>query len=73
MRPVIGRELEAMIAEIVEVLPGDPARARAVAIGATALMVGGLVLARATEGALSDEIISAARAYGAAAIQEVLS
>ena len=73
MRPVIGRELEAMIASFVEVLPGDPVRARALALGATALMVGGLVLARATEGALSDEIITAARAFGAAAIQEVLS
>jgi TetR/AcrR family transcriptional regulator, transcriptional repressor for nem operon len=43
-------------------------------LGTLALMVGGMILARATKGtALSDEILSASRSYGAAALREFVS
>lgn len=42
--------------------PGAPVRARA--LGLLALMVGGLSLARAVRGPLSDEILRACRAFG---------
>jgi TetR/AcrR family transcriptional regulator, transcriptional repressor for nem operon len=73
MRPVLGRELEAFVAAFADAVPGERARVRALALGCAALMVGGLTLARATSGSLSDEILSAARSLAAAALPEVLS
>jgi TetR/AcrR family transcriptional repressor of nem operon len=50
---------------------GQPAPPEA-ALGTLALMVGGMILARATKGSpVSDEILEAARAFGAAAVRDL--
>lgn len=47
----------------------DPPAPREAALGSLALMVGGMILARATEGTeLSDEILRAAKDFGDAAL-----
>jgi TetR/AcrR family transcriptional repressor of nem operon len=47
----------------------EPSAPREAAIGTLALMVGGMILARATKGtALSDEILGAVNSYGQAAL-----
>jgi TetR/AcrR family transcriptional repressor of nem operon len=66
---VLAEEVEAMATKVEEYLPahGELGR-RTRALGLVALMVGGLSLARALRGtALSDEVIRACRAVGAAA------
>jgi TetR/AcrR family transcriptional repressor of nem operon len=73
-RDVLAEEIEALSANLEEVLPrnrGSPRRA--LALGLVALMVGGLSLARALRGTdLSDEVIRACRALGAAAARGLL-
>jgi TetR/AcrR family transcriptional repressor of nem operon len=73
-RQVLASEIDAMAAAIAEHLPkGGPAApgaqaGRGLALGVVALLYGGLSLARATRGTpLSDEILRACRALGAAA------
>lgn len=66
---VLAEQVEALAEGIEEYLPRDRAiPVRTLSIGLVALMVGGLSLARALRGtALSDEVIRACRAFGAAA------
>jgi TetR/AcrR family transcriptional repressor of nem operon len=66
---VLSEQVEAMARQLQEHLPTDRVvPARTLALGLVALMVGGLSLARALRGgALSDEVIRACRALGAAA------
>lgn len=50
--------------------PGGPRAPRDAALGSLALMVGGMILARATAGTpLSEEILASAAHYGAAALR----
>src|SRR5229473_2803330 len=68
-RPVIADEVEALIDGLAQRLPaGGIVSGRLLAIGLVALMYGGLTLSRAVKGtALSDEVLRACRALGAAA------
>lgn len=68
-RTVLGEQVEALTAGLEEHLPkGRGTQRRALALGLVALMYGGLSLARALRGTdLSDEVIRACRALGAAA------
>jgi TetR/AcrR family transcriptional repressor of nem operon len=68
-RKVLGEQVEALCTGLEEHLPkGRGAQRRALALGLVALMYGGLSLARALRGTeLSDEVIRACRALGAAA------
>jgi TetR/AcrR family transcriptional repressor of nem operon len=68
-RTVLEEEVGALAAKLEEYLPRQRAATpRALALGLVALMYGGLSLARALRGtALSDEVIRACRALGAAA------
>lgn len=66
-RAVVAEQVQALIDGLAEHLPG---RSRALAIGLVALMYGGLSLSRAVKGTeLSDEVLRACRALGAAAIR----
>lgn len=67
--PVLAEQVDALCTQLEEHLPREGAlRRRTLAIGLLALMVGGLSLARALRGTeLSDEVIRACRALGAAA------
>jgi TetR/AcrR family transcriptional repressor of nem operon len=67
--PVLAEQVEAFATNLEEYLPkGRGASSRALALGLVALMYGGLSLARALRGTpLSDEMIRACRALGAAA------
>lgn len=52
--------------------PTSPRAPRVAALGCLALMVGGMVIARAVEGTpLSDEILTAATRFGAASLHEL--
>ena len=63
--PVLAEQVDAFRASLAEHLPR---KNRTIALGLIALMVGGLSLARALRGTdLSDEVIRACRALGAAA------
>lgn len=63
-RPVVGAQVQELVDGVAAHLPG---RARTVALGLVALMVGGLSLARAVRGsALSDEVLRACRDLGLA-------
>jgi TetR/AcrR family transcriptional repressor of nem operon len=68
-RPVIAEEVEALIDGLAGRLPaGGIVSGRVLAIGLVALMYGGLSLSRAVKGTgLSDEVLRACRALGAAA------
>jgi TetR/AcrR family transcriptional repressor of nem operon len=70
-RPVVAEELEALVGGIARHLPaGGIVPRHALAIGLTALMYGGLSLARAVKGTnLSDEVLRSCRAVGIAAIR----
>ena len=51
---------------------GGPRAPREAALGTLALMVGGMILARATTGSpLSDEILDAAKSFGTAAVRDL--
>ena len=69
--PVVAGEVQAFFEELSEHLPtGGIVPRRALAIGLVALMYGGLSLSRALRGSeLSDEVLRACRALGAAAIR----
>jgi TetR/AcrR family transcriptional repressor of nem operon len=68
--PALARELDAMAKALEAELPPELGRARRDrALGLAALMIGGLMLARATRGTpLSDELVRACRALGRAAL-----
>lgn len=68
-RDVLAEQVDGLSAKLGEYLPkSHGASRRTVALGLVALMVGGLSLARALRGTeLSDEVIRACRALGAAA------
>jgi TetR/AcrR family transcriptional repressor of nem operon len=67
-RAVLAEQIDALGSGLEEHLPGRGSPRRALALGLVALMVGGLSLARALRGTeLSDEMIRACRALGAAA------
>ncbi|MGZ6126360.1 MAG: TetR/AcrR family transcriptional regulator [Myxococcales bacterium] len=68
---VVGEQLEALIQGLGEHLPaGGIVPRRALAIGLVALMYGGLSFSRAVRGTnLSDEVLRACRALGAAAVR----
>lgn len=67
-RGALGEELEALVAELGRV--ADPLGGKQLALGLFALMVGGLSIARATEGTpLSDAVLSASRALAQAALE----
>jgi len=70
-QPVVGEQVLALIDRLAGHLPaGGILPRRALAIGLVALMYGGLSLARAVKGTeLSDEVLRACRALGAAAIR----
>jgi TetR/AcrR family transcriptional repressor of nem operon len=67
--PVVAEQLDILVGRVAQHLAaGGPVPRRALAIGLVALMYGGLTLARAVRGTdLSDEILRACRAVGAAA------
>jgi len=67
--PVVAEQLDILVGGVAQQLAaGSPVPRRALAIGLVALMYGGLTLARAVRGTdLSDEILRACRAVGAAA------
>jgi TetR/AcrR family transcriptional repressor of nem operon len=66
---VLAEQIQAMASRLGTYLP---AGSRLIAIGLVALMYGGLSLARALKGTvLSDEVLRACRALGAAAIRGV--
>jgi TetR/AcrR family transcriptional regulator, transcriptional repressor for nem operon len=53
--------------------PANPRAPRAAALGSLALMVGGMILARAAKGtALSDEILESARTFGESALNNLV-
>jgi TetR/AcrR family transcriptional repressor of nem operon len=67
-RAVLAEQIDALSANLEELLAGGRTPRRALALALIALMVGGLSLARALRGTdLSDEVIRACRALGAAA------
>ena len=68
-RPVLEEQVDTLASQLEDYLPKQRAATpRALALGLVALMYGGLSLARALRGtALSDEVIRACRALGAAA------
>lgn len=68
---VLAEQVESIAARLEEHLPRRRgAGARTLAIGLVALMIGGLSLARALRGSdLSDEVLRACRALGAAALR----
>ena len=68
-RPVIGEQVTALVDGLAQRLPATAiVPRRTLAIGLVALMYGGLSLARALKGSeLSDEVLRACRALGAAA------
>jgi TetR/AcrR family transcriptional repressor of nem operon len=70
-RAVVAEQLEALVDGLAEHLPaGGIAPRRLLAIGLIALMYGGLSLSRAVKGTeLSDEVLRACRALGAAAVR----
>lgn len=70
-RDVLAEELEAFAGELAKTMPeGAATTRRQWALGALAVMVGGLSLARAVRGTpLSDEILRASRAFAARAIE----
>ncbi|MFO0577499.1 MAG: TetR/AcrR family transcriptional regulator [Polyangia bacterium] len=70
-RDVLAEEVALMVERLESLLPASKsARTRTLALGLVALMVGGLSLARALRGTeLSDEVIRACRALGAAAVR----
>ena len=70
-REVLAEELEAFAGELAEAMPAGAAPARRQrALGALAIMVGGLSLARAVRGTpLSDEILRASRGFAARALE----
>jgi len=72
-RPVLEEQVEALASQLEDYLPKQGAATpRALALGLVALMYGGLSLARALRGtALSDEVIRACRALGAAAARRM--
>jgi TetR/AcrR family transcriptional repressor of nem operon len=66
---VLGEQIQALASQLARHLP---AGGRLMAIGLVALMYGGLSLARALRGTeLSDEVLRACRALGAAAIRSM--
>jgi TetR/AcrR family transcriptional repressor of nem operon len=69
--PVVAEQLEALVDRLLQYLPADGAvPPRLLAIGLVALLYGGLSLARAVKGTpLSDEVLRACRALGAAAVR----
>jgi len=72
LRTVLAEELSASADMLAKVFGGG-SEARQRALGAMALMYGGLALARATKGAaLSDELLKAARAFGGDALEALL-
>jgi TetR/AcrR family transcriptional repressor of nem operon len=71
--PVFAEEL-AKMAEAFETGhdPASPRAPRQAALGCLALMVGGMIIARAVEGTpLSDEILAAATRFGTASLQQI--
>ncbi len=67
-RAAVTEELDSLIGQIGQV--AEPIGGKQLALGLFALMVGGLSLARATEGTpLSDAILTASRAFALAAIE----
>lgn len=69
-REALAREVDAFADELAPLLPGKGASGRGLALGLVALMVGGLGLARALRGTeLSDDVLRACRALGAAAVR----
>lgn len=70
-RDVLAEEVALMVERLESLLPASKsARTRTLSLGLVALMVGGLSLARALRGTeLSDEVIRACRALGAAAVR----
>jgi TetR/AcrR family transcriptional repressor of nem operon len=70
-RAIVAEQVQALIDGLAEHLPGGGlVPRRALAIGLVALMYGGLSLSRAVKGTeLSDEVLRACRALGAAAIR----
>lgn len=67
-RGAVVEEIEALMADLGRV--AEPLGGKQLALGLLALMVGGLSLARATEGTpLSDAILSASRALAVAALE----
>jgi TetR/AcrR family transcriptional repressor of nem operon len=74
-RPVLEEQVDALASQLEGYLPKQGAATpRALALGLVALMYGGLSLARALRGtALSDEVIRACRALGAAAARRMTS
>jgi TetR/AcrR family transcriptional repressor of nem operon len=67
----VAEQLQALVDGLVEYLPaGGIVPRRMLAIGLVALMYGGLSLSRAVKGTdLSDEVLRACRALGAAAVR----
>ena len=69
LRSALVDELEVLVGSLSELLGGDAA-ARREALGTLALMYGALSLSRAVQGTpLADEILRAARAHGARALE----
>jgi TetR/AcrR family transcriptional repressor of nem operon len=68
---VVAEQLRALVDELAERLPAGGIVPRGMlAIGLVALMYGGLSLSRAVKGSdLSDEVLRACRAFGAAAVR----
>ena len=68
---IVAEQLEALVQGLAGHLPvGGIAPRRSLAIGLVALMYGGLSLSRAVRGTdLSDEVLRACRAFGAAAVR----
>jgi TetR/AcrR family transcriptional repressor of nem operon len=73
-RQALGEQVERLAEGLLPYATGgDALSARHLALGAVALMYGGLTLARATAGSgLSDEILRACRAFGRAAIKAAI-
>jgi TetR/AcrR family transcriptional regulator, transcriptional repressor for nem operon len=66
---VLGEQINALIRELEPLMPGRASAARTLAVGLTALMVGGLSVARALgKSDLSDEVLRACRAFGRLAL-----
>jgi TetR/AcrR family transcriptional repressor of nem operon len=70
-RPILAEQVQAVVDGLAQHLPaGGIAPRRLLAIGLVALMYGGLSLSRAVKGTeLSDEVLRACRALGAAAVR----
>lgn len=73
-RDVLAEQVDALMRELEPLIPGRAHAARTIAVGLTALMIGGLSVARALgKTALSDEVLRACRAFGRLALSAAVS